>query len=73
MHRRIPNFIGGVRVLARFVGGGEMSAVVSRPAIVVCVDGSPFSKAAVWWTARDAESGVAAAPICAWVKARARV
>ena len=31
-----------------------MSAVVSRPAIVVGVDGSPFSKAAVWWAARDA-------------------
>ena len=31
-----------------------MSAVVSRPGIVVGVDGSPFSKAAVWWVARDA-------------------
>lgn len=31
-----------------------MSAVVSRLGIVVGVDGSPFSKAAVWWAARDA-------------------
>ena len=31
-----------------------MSTVVSCPGIVVGVDGSPFSKAAVWWAARDA-------------------
>ena len=31
-----------------------MSTVVSCPGIVVGVDGSPSSKAAVWWAARDA-------------------
>ncbi len=31
-----------------------MSTVVSCPGIVVGVDGSPFSKSAVWWAAREA-------------------
>src|SRR6478735_1802907 len=31
-----------------------MSTVVSCPGIVVGVDGSPSSKVAVWWAARDA-------------------